>query len=130
MLFNLAPHNPNANGIYYDTKTYSILLSSYYNKNKNADMTVYNTYDNTIKYHDKKQHYRIGVVKSIDVKNNVIDICMDDCLQFITPDNYVVEFKFISDEKYFDESISAYRFKIKKVLYAYIINKEGLIEKL
>ena len=101
--FNLAPRNPNVNGIYYDEESYYKALEDYF---KSAAL-LFDRYDNDTKHYNSNSHNVIGKVlqynRNVEQNYDTIDIELDTQLHFITPLEYVIGFKLLTNGTIIDE---------------------------
>lgn len=119
--FDMAPINPNVNGIYYNVNTYEDAIKQY---SKN-EMLLYDRYDNDTDDYQSDGHFIIGKIKSIDLESRKINVLLDERLQFITPRDYVIGFKLLTSNQQNLEDVDTY-YNIDSILYACIINKDFL----
>ena len=124
VMFNLAPRNPNVNGIYYDKESYNKALSKFLSVNQ----PLYDRYDNDTNYYKSDSHNTIGVISNyiIDDDDGIIEVRLDERLKFITNKDYVIGFKLITKGNPFTDENGHKRYIIDKILYATLINKEFL----
>lgn len=120
--FDMAPINPNVNGIFYNLNTYKEAIEKY-SKNK---MPLYDRYDNDTKHYTSNSHLIIGEIKSIDLESKKVKVLLDECVQFITPKDYVIGFKLLTNNKQHLEHVNALCYDIDSILYACVINKDFL----
>lgn len=125
LLFTLAPRNPNVNGIYYDEKSYEKAIKEFVKKNP----PIFDRYNNDTLYYKSDSHVIIGTIEDYQYVNNDIELMrvnIDDQLQFITPDDYVIGFKLSTTGTIYDYVLNTDRYIIDEILYATFINKEFL----
>lgn len=124
LTFDLAPKNPNVNGIYYDEQSYYDALCDYF-KNENY---VYSCYDNDTDGYESKSKCIVGkILKYNEDINNLKDsvtVKMCDRTQFISPEDYVIGFKVLTKGVITDEVTHDKKYIIDTILYSTLINKE------
>lgn len=121
-VFDMAPINPNVNGIYYNMNTYEEAIKKY-SKNK---MPLYDRYDNNTEHYMSDSHLIIGEINSIDLESRKITVLLDECMQFVTPNDYVIGFKLLTHKNQTLEQIDTKYYNIDSIMYACIINKDFL----
>lgn len=121
--FKLAPINPNVNNKYYDKISYEKALLDFLN---NENVVVYDKYDNDTKYYQGGNQVVIGKIINRDLDKRELTLELDESLQFITSEEYVIGFKLLTNGMYYDENIHDNRYIIQCIDYAVIINKEFL----
>lgn len=121
-VFDMAPINPNVNDIYYNMNTYEEAVKKY---SKN-EMPLYDRYDNDTNNYQSNSHFIIGKIKSIDLESRKITVLLHECMQFITPKDYVIGFKLSTNNKQYLEHVNAHCYDIDSILYACVINKDFL----
>lgn len=124
--FDLAPRNPNVNGIYYDEVSYNLALYEFFSVNQ----PVYDKYDNDTKDYKSDSHYTVGVILNyiIDDERCSIEVKLDNRLNFISNEDYVIGFKLLTNGTIIDEITGKEKYVIDKILYATLINKDFINE--
>ena len=123
--FNLAPRNPNVNGLYYDEDSYYKALFKFLSVNQ----PVYDRYDNDTNHYKSNSHYTIGVISNYAIYDNgecTIEVKLDERLEFINNKEYVIGFKLVTKGNPIITNDGLKRYVIDEILYATLINKEFL----
>ena len=122
--FNLAPRNPNVNGIYYDKDSYHKALAEFLSVNQ----PVYDRYDNDTRDYKSDSHYTIGMISNYVINDDdcTIDVRLDERLNFINNEDYVIGFKLTTTGNSIINEDGCTCYIIDKILYATLINKEFL----
>lgn len=119
--FELAPRNPNINGIYYGEDSYHEALKEFFSVNQ----PLYDRYDNDTANYKSNSHCVVGIISEY-IDDNKIKVKIDKQLRFITPEDYVIGFKLQTKGKPHISAVGTKTYSIDKILYATLINKEFL----
>lgn len=121
MIFELAPINPNVNDIYYEETSYINAMTKFFKDSK----PLFDKYDNDTENYESNSHCIIGEVLSTDLDDRICEAKINDLMNFITPNNYIIGFKLIAKDIIFNSGKKEY--VIDKVLYATLIEKRSLL---